>query len=138
MATGTTNIESNEVLIPFVYGSAQVQVSLSTLKKFGLISTMMEDLGSNEIPVIPTQIDAQGQQIHFSTEELQIFINLFELRHNILKTEDDLFQVIRETNISFNLIKKFMILINFLDNQTFLNSLCKYTAFMIQSDKVIL
>jgi hypothetical protein len=142
MATATTNIENNDTLIssliPFVYGNAQVQVELNTLKKFRLIETMIEDLDSTVIPHIPIQIAKNGTPIYFSSEELQIFINLFELRHNILKTEGDLFQAINDLNISFDMIKKFMILINLLDNQTFLNSLCKYTAFMIHSDKVIL
>ena len=134
MASETTT--TSNTLIPFVYGDVKIQVSLETCQKFRTIANMFDDLDSTEIAPIPIQIDAHGQPVHFSMEELQIFINLFELRHNILKTEDDLFDIFRETNISFNLIKKCMILINFLDNQTFLDSLCKYTAFMIRCGKV--
>ena len=143
MATAPTEttvpigIENNNLLNSlFVYEDVQVNVSLNTLRKFVLIETMMTDLNSTEIPHIPILYDAMGNHIQFSTGELQLFIDLFELCHNIVKTEDNLFQAISDSNISSNVIKKFIILINLLDNIKFLNSLCKYIAKLIRNGQV--
>ena len=125
--------------IPFVYGDVTVPINPETLKHFAMISNMLDDLGSSSIDLIPIPIinDANHNPIPITTEELQHFITLFELCINPEKTEEELFQAFRETNISFNLIKKFMILINYLDNQKFLGCLCKYTAILIRDGKVI-
>jgi len=133
-----TTAPIGDFTIPFAYGDVIVQVHLTTINHFEMIKNMIDDLGSSNITPIPILNDAVGEPIHFSVEELQTFISLFELCHNILKNEDDLFQTISEMDISFNQIKKFMILINFLDNQKFLDSLCKYTAKLIRDGKVIL
>lgn len=129
---------SASTLILFRYGDATVSILMETLKHFAMISNMLDDLGSSSIDLAPVPIvsDANQNPIHFTTEELQHFITLFELCINPNKTEDELFQAFRETDISFNLIKKFMILINYLDNQKFLGCLCKYSAILILEGKV--
>ena len=129
---------STSPLIPFVYGNVSVPINPETLKHFAMISNMLDDLGSTSIDLDPVPIvsDTNQNPIQITTEELQHFITLFELCINPNKTEDELLQAFRETDISFNLIKKFMILINYLDNQKFLGCLCKYTAILILEGKV--
>lgn len=129
---------SVSALIPFRYGNVTVPINPETLKHFAMISNMLDDLGSTSIDLDPVPIvsDANQNPIHITTEELQHFITLFELCINPEKTEDDLFKTFREMDISFNLIKKFMILINYLDNQKFLGCLCKYTAILIRDGKL--
>lgn len=129
---------SASISIPFRYGDATVPVNMETLKHFAMISNMLDDLDSSSIDLDPVPIvsDTNQNPIQITTEELHHFITLFELCINPDKTEDELFQAFRETDISFNLIKKFIILINYLDNQKFLGCLCKYTAILILEGKV--
>jgi hypothetical protein len=135
--------DTNISIIPFVsfiYGDINIPVLLTTMKKFEVIKNMIDDLDSSEIPQIPIINNSYGEPIYFTKEELQHFINLFEISNNIDKTDEDVFeeinQYINQNNISFNPIKKFSILINFLDNHKFLNILCKYIGILIRNGKV--
>ena len=124
--------------IPFVYGDVTVPINPETLKHFAMISNMLDDLDSSSIDLapIPIQLDANLNPIYFTTEELQHFVIMFEFCINPEKTEDELFQVFREMNFSSDQIFKFTILINYLDNQKFLECLTKYIAILILKGKV--
>lgn len=128
--------------IPFAIkdSDARTTVSLETFMQFATLKNLAEDLGEdalNNFPPIPAQFDALGNIVQYDTETLEKFIRFFEISIDETKTEEFLFQAIDEENTEFEEIKKFMILINYLDNNKFLHSLAKYTANLIRDAKAL-
>ena len=131
--------------IPFAVSDGKVEIAYKTFIKFKTLNIMCEDLeiSMDELatfPKIPTQYDANNIPIPISTAELQNFVNLFELynknENGNENTEEELFEAISRLNINFNEIKKYLILINYLDNQSFLNSLCRYAAKLVSNTNI--
>jgi hypothetical protein len=51
-----------------------------------------------------------------------------------MNLDNDVFiNIMQNENIEFERVKKYLILINFLDNQQFLNCLCKYTSSLLRN-----
>ena len=131
--------------IPFAVSDGKVEIAYKTFIKFKTLNIMCEDLeiSMDELatfPKIPTQYDANNIPIPISTVELQNFVNLFELyngnENENENAEEELFEAISRLNINFNEIKKYLILINYLDNQSFLNSLCRYAAKLVRDTNI--
>ncbi len=129
--------ENRDCKITFAVCNEKIDIPYKTFMQFKTLNTMCEDLDLDmdkliDFPKIPCPCDSNNTPIQISTNELQKFISLFEIsiEHND-KTEEQLFAAIASSNTSFEEIKKFLILINYLDNQQFLNSLCKYSAKLI-------
>ena len=138
--SGTPN---PDIKILFAVSDGKVEIAYKTFSKFKTLNIMCEDLEISmddlaTFPKIPTQYDANNIPIHISTVELQNFVNLFELynknenANGNAEVEAELFEAISRLNINFNEIKKYLILINYLDNQSFLNSLCRYSAKLVR------
>lgn len=134
------SLENTDYKVLFAVGEGKVEIAYKTFMQFKTMNTMCEDLDLSmdklsDFPKIPCPCDSNNVPIQMSTNELEKFISLFEIsiEHND-KTEAQLFAAIASSNTSFDEIKKFLILINFLDNQQFLNSLCKYSAKLIREN----
>ena len=128
--------------IPFsIQGTeAKTKVSFATFMQFQTMQNLVEDTGTNDLgtlPPIPTLHDALGRPIQYDTATLEKFIRLFEISITTT-TEDDskLFTILEQEYTDFEEIKKFLILINYLDNTKFLNQLAKYSAILIRDGKV--
>jgi len=136
------SLENLDCKVSFGVGDGKVLVAYKTFMQFKTMNTMCEDLDLSidkliDFPKIPCPCDSNNVPIQMSTIELEKFISLFEIsiEHND-KTEEQLFAAIASSNTSFEEIKKFLILINYLDNQQFINSLCKYSAKLIRENNV--
>lgn len=133
------SLENLDCKVSFAVGNGKVEIPYKTFMQFKTMNTMCEDLDLsmdklNNFPKIPCPCDINNVPIQISTNELQKFISLFEISIEDNKTEEELFAAITSSNTSFEEIKKYLILINFLDNQQFFNSLCKYSAKLIREN----
>lgn len=111
-----------------------VEVPKEVLQLFRLFRDVNEDCPSDDgsfyadIPIIK---DARNVPIEFNKEELEMFFQLAAI--NSLEID-----ICKKHDISPELLKKFLILINFLDNDVFLHALCHYAAYLIKKGKFIL
>ena len=140
MNSNTDNTETNDLtIINFQIEGTEngVEVLLGTLKRFNTFKFMIEDLGeatAENFPKVPLMKDSYGVPIIFTIAELKLYFELFELI-----TENAIFakmNTLEKEMKNFELIKKYLILTNYLDNETFLNTLAKYTAQLIYNGKL--
>ena len=110
-----------------VFGGASVHVSIKSLGKSVFLSGMIDDLGINmnkEI-TIPELNDALRKPYIFSQDELEIFFKIFDMDN-----KDIIFRMFdngkNQTNLE--IIKKYLLFANFLDNQALMNTLIEYVA----------
>jgi hypothetical protein len=133
------SLEKLDCKIPLVIGNAKVMVAYKTFMQFKTLNTMCEDLGLSmdkisDFSKLPCICDASNIPINFTTDELTEFIKLFEL---CSKLDNDVFiNIMQNENIEFEKVKKYLILINFLDNQQFLNCLCKYASSLLRNSMI--
>jgi hypothetical protein len=128
--------QSTEIIV-FRYGSGDsgdtyvsVHVPKQILMSFRLINDANNDCSGAEdnsfCANVPTVYDAKHTKILFNEQELELF---FELAANEQLTIHDL-----ETRaIDAGLLKRFLLLVNFLDNEKYLNILCQFAAHLIKS-----
>jgi len=130
------SLENLDCKVSFAVGDGKVMVAYKTFMQFKTMNTMCEDLeltmdNLDNFPKLPSIRDASNIPINFTTDELTEFIKLFELCMNL---DNDVFiNIMQNENIEFERVKKYLILINFLDNQQFLNCLCKYTSSLLRN-----
>jgi hypothetical protein len=127
----------NDFQIPFSISGAKTTISKKTFMEFNTLKFLVEDLGIDDLktfPPIPSQKDAMGNIIEYDTATLEKFIRLFETC--LTETEETFFKTLNEEYTNFEEIKKFLILINYLDNDKFLHSLAKFSAQLIRDGKV--
>jgi hypothetical protein len=124
--------------VPFSIDNSpgKTTISYSTFMNFETLKCLVEDLGTDELecfPPIPSQKDALGNAIEYDTPTLKKFIHLFET--SITESEDVLLSALNAEYTNFEEIKKFLILINYLDNNKFLHILAKFSAQLIRDGK---
>jgi len=125
-------------LVACTYGSLdaalQVQVPKETLLLFRLFRDINEDCPVDDgsffadIPIIK---DAKNVSIYFTAEELDLF---FELSAK----EPLTIQHLENSAITPELLKRFLLLVNFLDYEDYLHTLCQYAALLIKEGKFTL
>jgi hypothetical protein len=134
-------MESADIKVQFIVGNASIPIKLETLKLFKYIENMICDMNididSTQDIKIPNITDAMGKPINIINSELQLFIDLFEISINPLIDESDLYDEFA-TTLNKERLYKFLMLINLLDNQTFLNHLAKYTANLCLTKRIVL
>ena len=137
--THILTMEFVNVKTQFIVGNESILVKLETLKLFKSIENMICDMNidSPQDIKIPNITDAIGKPINIINSELQLFIDLFEISNNPLIDEHDLYDTFA-TTLNKERLYKFLILINLLDNQNFLNHLAKYTANLCLTQRIIL
>ena len=104
----------------------QVEVPMWVLQLFRLFRDIKEDCPEEESFYIPRINDANMVPIDFNQEELNLFFKLASM--NPLTVQD----LKEESAITQDLLKRFLLLANFLDYEIYLNALCQYTAFLIK------
>lgn len=130
---------SSPVMCQCNYGTGddikQVQVPKDVLQLFRLFRDVNEDCPAEDgsfyadIPIIK---DAKGAKILFNEAELNLFFELTAIAKQLT------IQQIETYAINQDLLKRFLLLINFLDYEVYLHTLCNYTAFLIKECKFIL
>jgi len=131
-------IKTPSNLVACTYGSLdaalQVQVPKETLLLFRLFRDINEDCpvedGSffADIPIIK---DAKAVPIYFTKEELDLFFELASKEPLTIQHLDD-------SAITSELLKRFLLLVNFLDYEDYLHTLCQYAALLIKEGKFAL
>jgi len=122
------NQTSNE-LVSFTYGTGsddkvQVQVLKWVLCLFSVFRNINEDLPSEDnsfyanIPIIN---DGEMIPIHFSEAELILFFELAAI-------EPLTIQHLEDSEITQELLNRFIFLVNFLDYEPYLQTLCEYAG----------
>jgi hypothetical protein len=124
-----------EFQIPFSINGTpgKTTVSYATFMNFETMKCLIEDLGTDDLmcfPPIPSMKNAHGDPIEYSTPTLEKFIRLFET--SITESEEVLLSALNAEYTDFEEIKKFLILINYLDNHKFLHTLAKFSAQLIR------
>jgi len=112
----------------------QIQVPKWVLCQFRVFRDINEDCPSDDgsfYASIPTLKDAKGVSITFDKAELELFFELAAM--NPLNTQD-----LEAKEITNDMLKRYLILTNFLDYELLLNTLCCYTAFLIKEGKFAL
>jgi hypothetical protein len=135
-----TDPDSNKIIAHKIC-CAKTTISYGTFKKFNTLKILADDLGLESFPLvlktfarIPPQKDAMGNIIEYDTATLKKFIRLFETC--LTETEETFFKTLNEEYTNFEEIKKFIILITYLDNDKFLHSLEKFSAQLIRDGKL--
>jgi hypothetical protein len=124
------------VSIPFAISNGKTSVSFETFMQFNTLKCLVEDFGQDNLsnfPCLPKQVDGAGNVVEYDTPTLEKFIRLFEIC--IIETEENFFSALNAEYTNFEEIKKFLILINYLDNDKFLHSLAKFSAQLIRDGK---
>lgn len=128
-------VNDDESLVICKYSdNIQIQVPKWILLRFTLFRNVNEDCSSEDnsfyanIPIIN---DGIGNPIQFNENELSLFFKIAAIEN--ITNED-----FNESNITSDLLKRFLILANFLDYDYYLNSLCKYAAYLIIVNKMTL
>lgn len=127
---------TNEIPFSITGTSGKTTVSYATFMNFETMKCLIEDLGTEDLkcfPPIPSMKDALGNPIEYSTPTLEKFIRLFET--SITESEEVLLSALNAEYTDFEEIKKFLILINYLDNNKFLHTLAKFSAQVIRDGK---
>ncbi len=125
--------------VVFTYGSGndnavpavRVQVPKEILLLFCLLRNINEDCPSDDgtfIADIPIITDAKANPIYFTAAELDLFFELFA-------KEPLTIQHLEDKAITVDLLKRFLLLVNFLDNEIYLNTLSEYAAFLINAGR---
>jgi len=114
----------------------EVQVPRDVLQRFRLFRDVNETCPAEDgsfyadIPIIK---DARNIPIQFNEEEeLNLFFELAAIAEQLT------IQHIETYAISQDLLKRFLLLVNFLDYDVYLHTLCNYAAFLIKEGKFIL
>ena len=112
----------------------KVPVPKWVLCQFRILRDVNADCHSDDgtfYATIPIQTDAQGNKVLFTKDELELF---FELA----ACADLTIQYFESKKISNDCLMRYIILTNFLNYETLLDSLCSYTAYLIRKDKISL
>lgn len=115
-------------LIMCMYGSSGVKVPKDVLCRSCLLRDTNEDCQQEDgsfyanIPIIN---DANGNPIHLNEAELALFFELAAL-------ESLTVEHLKKCAITPDLLKRFLILVNFLDYEVYLLALCNYAAVLIK------
>jgi hypothetical protein len=128
----SADINADDKLIVCTYGAkdtagVQVHVSWKTLMRFRLFYDINADCPSEDgsfFANIPIINDSKNVPIYFTKVELELF---FALAAKDQLTVQDL----QEITISTELLTRFLILVNFLNYDDYLHTLCQYTALLI-------
>jgi hypothetical protein len=113
-------------------GNKTMSIPLGLMKEFKTISYMIEDIGWDyKTPIIVPP----PQGLEYSHNELTHFIELMKLAINPEYTPQAFYDLATQMEITSNEVKKFLLLVNFLDNETYLNALARYTAQLIREGK---
>jgi hypothetical protein len=125
---GTIPNQTSNELVSFIYGTdddkVQVQVRKWVLCLFSVFRNINEDLPSEDnsfyanIPIIN---DGKLVPIHFSEAELILFFELAAI-------EPLTIQHLEDSEITQELLNRFLILVNFLDYEPYLQTLCEYAG----------
>jgi len=129
-------------LIECIYNSSiKILMPLSILEKFRLLNNLNADLPDSKFYAnIPLIKDALGKPIDFTEYEFTLFFQLSNMEyHDFLNniknantnTNADINANTNADNNKDELIRKFLILVNFLDNETYLESLMSYSRLLI-------
>jgi len=127
---------TNEIPFSITGTPGKTTVSYATFMNFETMKCLIEDLGTEDLkcfPPIPSMKDALGEPIEYTTPTLEKFIRLFEI--SITESEEVLLSALNAEYTDFEEIKKFLILINYLDNNKFLHTLAKFSAQLIRDGK---
>jgi hypothetical protein len=119
-----------------------VPVKKSILMKSEVITNMFDNLGAdvqdaaddNVIP-IPAVRDSLMNVIIFSKEELLKFFELFEKCDYCELPTDNLDSILDREKLSEEILKKYILLANYLHNDNYKINLCKYAAKLIRNGK---
>jgi hypothetical protein len=106
----------------------QVQVPKEILRLFRIFRDINEDVPTEDASFyanIPLIKDVKNVPIHFTKAELEIFFELSAKEQLTIKHLEDI-------AITSELLKRFLLLANFLDYEIYLNTLCQYAAFLIK------
>ena len=112
----------------------QAHVPKEVLLLFRLIRDVNEDCQTDDSSFcadIPSVYDAKHVPIHFTEQELSLF---FELAAKEQLTN----QHLEASAVTPNLIMRYLILVNFLDNEIYLNTLCQFAAHLIKNGLFLL
>lgn len=130
---------SSSVMCQCKYGTnddiREIQVLKEVLQLFRLFRDVNEDCPAEDgtfyanIPIIK---DAKGATILFNEAELNLFFELAAIAEQLT------IQQIETYTITQDLLKRFLLLVNFLDYEVYLYRLCNYAAFLIKEGKFIL
>jgi hypothetical protein len=122
--------EASGELVVCKYGTGeavvQVEVPMWVLQLFRLFRDIKEDCPEEASFYIPRINDANQVPIDFNHEELNLFFDLAAV--SSLTIQD----LKKESAITQELLKRFLLLANFLDYEIYLNTLCQYTAILIK------
>ena len=128
--------DSSQAICQYSTGKTKerIPVPLATLKLFRLLRNLNEDCASSDDQFyanIPTLNDAKHREIYFTKNELAMFFDL-------AAREPRDIEYFKTFPIAPELLKRFLILANFLDYEEYLNYLCEYTAILIKAGKFTL
>jgi hypothetical protein len=122
--------EASGELVVCKYGTGeavvQVEVPMWVLQLFRVFRDLNDDCPEEASFYIPRINDANMVPIDFNQEELNLFFKLASM--NPLTVQD----LKEESAITQDLLKRFLLLANFLDYEIYLNTLCQYTAILIK------
>ena len=112
-----------------------IQVAKDVLQLFRLFRDINEDCPAEDgsfyadISIIK---DAKGATILFNEAEINLFFKLAATAEQLT------IQQIETYEITQDLLKRFLLLVNFLDYEVYLYRLCNYAAFLIKEGKFLL
>lgn len=123
-------ISSELVVCKYGVGDSmvQIQVPKEILRIFRIFRDVNEDVHTEDnsfYSTIPLIKDVKNVPIHFTKSELEIFFELSAKEQLTIKHLED-------SAITSELLKRFLLLANFLDYEIYLNTLCQYAAFLIK------
>lgn len=142
LAVGELLNQIPDELVVCKYGTGdsivQVQVPKNTLLLFRIFRDINDDCPSKDNSFyanIPTIYNAAADRmpILFNETELALF---FELSASTSAKEPITTQHLENSTITPELLTRFMHLADFLDYKIYLNTLCKYAAFLVIESKL--
>lgn len=126
---GEVPIQPAVELVVCKYGTGdavvQVEVPKWVSQLFRVFCDVIEACPEEVSFFIPRINDANQVPIDFTHEELNLFFKLAAMNPLII-------QDLKDSAITQDLLKRFLLLANFLDYEIYLDTLCQYTALLIK------
>jgi hypothetical protein len=139
-AANTTH-DNAKVDSKFTYGEGETAITIPVasdiLLQFQTIHDMHQHCTNPNTEIVdgfsPIINDALDQPICISETELLQFFKLFSEIHS--QSDEDTTAVLDEFGIQQDVLKKYLMLANLLHNDHYIDSLCRYAAFLIRQNR---